>query len=108
MIQFFFYAIQVDEDDLIANILWIDAQMKADYACFGDIISFDTTHRKNKEGRPFSLFVGVNHHRQTTIFGAALLYDETASNWWFSMFSIVKINNMWLTQLENQDTNIDQ
>ncbi|KAG8366505.1 hypothetical protein BUALT_Bualt17G0087000 [Buddleja alternifolia] len=26
----------VDEDDLIANILWVDAQMMADYAHFGD------------------------------------------------------------------------
>ncbi|KAG8366153.1 hypothetical protein BUALT_Bualt17G0046300 [Buddleja alternifolia] len=45
----FFYAIQVDEDDLIANILWVDAQMMADYAHFGDVVSFDTTYRKNKE-----------------------------------------------------------
>ncbi|KAG8372478.1 hypothetical protein BUALT_Bualt12G0070300 [Buddleja alternifolia] len=75
----FFYAIQVDEDDLIANILWADAQMMADYAHFGDVVSFDTTYRKNKEGRPFALFVGVNHHKQTIVFGAALLYDETSS-----------------------------
>ncbi|KAG8367782.1 hypothetical protein BUALT_Bualt16G0108500 [Buddleja alternifolia] len=44
----FFYAIQVDEDDLITNILWADAQMMADYAHFGDVVSFDTTYRKNK------------------------------------------------------------
>ncbi|KAL8515871.1 hypothetical protein ACS0TY_014535 [Phlomoides rotata] len=101
----FFYAIQVDEDDLIANILWIDAQMKADYACFGDVISFDTTHRKNKEGRPFSLFVGVNHHRQTTIFGAALLYDETASTfiWLFDTFAKAMSGKIPQTVLTDQD-----
>ncbi|KAG8372564.1 hypothetical protein BUALT_Bualt12G0079100 [Buddleja alternifolia] len=75
----FFYAIQVDKDDLIANILWVDAQMKIDYSYFGDVVCFDTTYRKNKEGLPFALFVSVNHHKQTTVFGAALLYDETAS-----------------------------
>ncbi|KAL8474982.1 hypothetical protein ACS0TY_031416 [Phlomoides rotata] len=98
------YVIQVDEDDLIANILWIDAQMKTDYACFGDVISFDTTHRKNK-GRPFSLFVGVNHHRQTTIFGAALLYDETASTfiWLFDTFAIAMSGKIPQTVLTDQD-----
>ncbi|KAL8491372.1 hypothetical protein ACS0TY_023123 [Phlomoides rotata] len=101
----FFYAIHVDDDDLIANILWIDAQMKTDYACFGDVVNFDTTHRKNKEGRPFSLFVGVNHHRQTTIFGAALLYDETASTfiWLFDTFVKAMSEKIPQTVLTNQD-----
>ncbi|KAL8556296.1 hypothetical protein ACS0TY_003933 [Phlomoides rotata] len=101
----FFYARQVDEDDLIANILWIDAQMKTDYVCFGDVISFDTTHRKNKEGRPFSLFVGVNHHRQTTIFGATLLYDETASTfiWLFDTFARAMSGKIPQIVLTDQD-----
>ena len=44
--------------------------------------------KKNKEGRPFALFVGVNHHKQTIIFGAALLYDETSETfmWLFDSF----------------------
>ncbi|XP_020426620.1 protein FAR1-RELATED SEQUENCE 5 [Prunus persica] len=33
----FFYAIQVDEDDLITNIFWADARMMVDYDYFGDI-----------------------------------------------------------------------
>ncbi|KAL6289829.1 hypothetical protein ACE6H2_007339 [Prunus campanulata] len=43
---------------------------------------------KNKEGRPFAMFVGVNHHKQTIIFGAALLYDETIQTftWLFDTF----------------------
>ncbi|KAL6508683.1 hypothetical protein OROGR_023394 [Orobanche gracilis] len=39
----FFYAIQVDEDDLMTNIFWADAKMRADYSKFGDAVSFDTT-----------------------------------------------------------------
>ncbi|XP_026385057.1 protein FAR1-RELATED SEQUENCE 9-like [Papaver somniferum] len=60
-----------------------------DYDYFGDVVSFDTTHRKNKDGRPFAMFVGVNNHRQTIIFGAALLYDETAETfmWLFDTFA---------------------
>ncbi|KAK4597711.1 hypothetical protein RGQ29_015290 [Quercus rubra] len=63
----FSYAILVDLDDLITNIFWAD---------------------EKKEGRPFALFVGVNHHKQIIIFGAALLYDKTSETfmWLFDSF----------------------
>ncbi|KAL0284246.1 UNVERIFIED_CONTAM: protein FAR-RED ELONGATED HYPOCOTYL 3 [Sesamum angustifolium] len=44
----FFYAIQVDEDDLIANIIWVDEQMMVDYSYFGYVVTFDTTYRKKR------------------------------------------------------------
>ncbi|KAK4426730.1 protein FAR1-RELATED SEQUENCE 5 [Sesamum alatum] len=101
----FFYAIHVDEDDLITNIIWVDAQMMVDYSHFGDVVSFDTTYRKNKEGRPFALFVGVNHHKQTIVFGAALLYDETASTftWLFDTFARAMSGKQPKTILTDQD-----
>ncbi|KAF1870897.1 hypothetical protein Lal_00030208 [Lupinus albus] len=79
----------IDEDDLITNIFWADAKMMVDYSYFGDIVCFDTTYRKNREGRPFAMFVGVNHHKLSIIFGATLLYDETAETfvWLFNTFS---------------------
>ena len=85
----FFYTIQLDSDDLITNIFWTDAKMRADYGHFGDVVCFDTTYRKNNEGRPIALFVGVNHHKQSILFGAALLYDETALSfeWLFETFT---------------------
>ena len=84
----FFYSIQVDEDDLITNIFWTDSKMVSDYALFGDVICFDTTYRKLDDGRPFGLIVGVNNHKKTIVFGAALLYDETAESfgWLFRTF----------------------
>ena len=80
--------------------------MKLDNECFGDVVCFDTTYKKEKrkkeeEGRPFALFVGVNHHKQTIIFGAALLYDEISETfmWLFNSFQkknvcykIIKVN----------------
>ena len=84
----FFYSIQADEDDLITNIFWADSKMISDYAMFGDVICFDTTYRKLDDGRPFGLIVGVNNHKKTTVFGATLLYDETAESfgWLFRTF----------------------
>lgn len=63
---------------LLLYIFWADAKMVTAYSYIGDVVCFDTTYRKNKEGRPFAMFFGVNHRKQTTIFGAAMLYDETA------------------------------
>ena len=87
----FSYAISVDLDDLITNIFWADGRMKLDYEYFGDVMCFDTTYKKKKEkkeGRLFALFVGVNHHKQIIIFGAALLYDKTSETfmWLFDSF----------------------
>ncbi|XP_057478187.1 protein FAR1-RELATED SEQUENCE 5-like [Actinidia eriantha] len=85
---YFYYAVQLDSDEMITNIFWADHEMITDYGLFGDAISFDTTFRTNKECRFFALFTGFNHYRMTTIFGAALLYDETVESfeWLFNTF----------------------
>ena len=85
----FFYAIQVDQDELITNIFWANAKMMIAYSCFDDVVCFDTTYKKNKDGQPFAMFLGVNHHKQTIIFGAALSYDETVESfmWLFETFA---------------------
>ncbi|XP_028124371.1 protein FAR1-RELATED SEQUENCE 5-like [Camellia sinensis] len=85
---YFYYAIKLDVDEMITNIFWADHQMITDYGLFGDAVSFDTTFRTNKEYRPLALFCGFNHFRMTVIFGAALLYDETAESfeWLFETF----------------------
>ncbi|XP_028074619.1 protein FAR1-RELATED SEQUENCE 5-like [Camellia sinensis] len=69
---------EVDNEKQITNMFWADEQMIMDYAQFGDVVTFDTTYKLNKEHRPFASFVGFNHHREAVVFGAALLYDETA------------------------------
>ncbi|CAN1182107.1 Protein FAR1-RELATED SEQUENCE 5 [Linum perenne] len=69
-------------------MFWVDARSKVDYKHFGDVVCFDTTYRINGYGRPFAPFVGVNHLKQTIIFWAALLYDETITSfkWLFETF----------------------
>ncbi|KAK9275307.1 hypothetical protein L1049_022569 [Liquidambar formosana] len=70
---------------MITKIFWSDARSVSDYGLFGDVICFDTTYRTNEYGRPFAPFIGVNHHKETVIFGAALLYDETIDSFkWLS------------------------
>jgi hypothetical protein len=84
----FQHVLQKDCDGQIANIFWADAKTIVDYAHFGDAITFDTTFGTNKESRPFGVFVGFNHFRETIIFGATLMYDETFESfrWLFDTF----------------------
>jgi hypothetical protein len=59
-----------------------------DYACFGDAVSFDTTFQTNKFEMPFAPLLGANHHKQTVIFGCALLFNEIIESfvWLFETF----------------------
>ncbi|XP_059650634.1 protein FAR-RED IMPAIRED RESPONSE 1-like [Cornus florida] len=54
----------------------------------GDVISFNITYKVVHDNRLFVIFLGMNHHRETAVFGAALMYDETADSfvWLFETF----------------------
>jgi hypothetical protein len=85
----FFYAVDLDEvTGRIANFVWADGQSIMDYACFGDAVSFDTTFQTNKFEMLFAPILGTNHHKQTIIFGAALIFDESIPSfvWLFETF----------------------
>ena len=84
----FFHSVQLDNEEQITNIFWADARMIIDYSQFGDVVSFDTTYKINKQNRSFAVFVGLNHHRETIVFGASLMYDETVDSfvWLFQTF----------------------
>lgn len=83
-----FLAFQLDKDGKIVSLFWSYASMQGEYADFGDVVTFDTTHKTNLYDKPLAMFVGANHHLQCTIFGFALLGDETTETfeWVFSTF----------------------
>ncbi|CAL1401433.1 unnamed protein product [Linum trigynum] len=101
----FYYSVEVDCEEQVANIFWSNAQMRADYKLFGNSVSFDTTYRTNKSYRPLGMFVGFNHHRQTCIFGACLLYDETSASfeWLFDAFRRCMDHKLPTTIFTDQD-----
>ncbi|CAN0875542.1 Protein FAR1-RELATED SEQUENCE 5 [Linum grandiflorum] len=86
--QGFYYDMQIDSKLNIESIFWADARMRADYQCFGDSITFDTTYRTNNAFRPLGLFAGFNHHRNLVVFGAVLMFEETSEGfeWVFNTF----------------------
>ena len=72
-----YYRVQPDTDGHIRNLLRSTGASRAQYHYFGDAITFDTTYRTNMYDMPFGLFVGVNSHFQSVIFGGVLVRDET-------------------------------
>nr|XP_025689012.1 protein FAR1-RELATED SEQUENCE 5 [Arachis hypogaea] len=68
-------------DERLEHIFWADGQSIIDYHCFGDIVAFDSTYKKNKYNKPLVIFSGCNHHGQTVIFGSDLLSDETTETY---------------------------
>ncbi|KAI9159634.1 hypothetical protein LWI28_000453 [Acer negundo] len=84
---------------------WADARMIIDYGQFGDVVSFDTTYKINRANRPFAVFVGLNRHRETVIFGAALMYDETIDSfiWLFETFLKAMFGKAPKTMFIDQD-----
>lgn len=50
----FFYFIQVDSESRLTDTFGADDKSRMDYACFGDVIGFDTTNKTNKYSLPFA------------------------------------------------------
>ncbi|KAF7824355.1 protein FAR1-RELATED SEQUENCE 5-like [Senna tora] len=101
----FFYDFQMDNEDQITNIFWADSRMILDYGHFGDVVSFDTTYCINNAHRPLAIFSGFNHFKGGVIFGAAMLYDETAVSfkWLFETFLKANLQKRPQTIFTNQD-----
>ncbi|XP_059663744.1 protein FAR1-RELATED SEQUENCE 5-like [Cornus florida] len=100
-----FYAVQLDSSAMITNIFWADSKMILDYGHFGDVLTFDTMYKLVYRNRPFAVFVDLNHHRETVVFGAAFMYDETTDSfgWLFNTFLNAMSHKALRMILTNQD-----
>lgn len=81
----FFYAIDLNPEQRLRNIFWVDAKGRLDYESFCDVVFFDTTYIKNEYKLPFAPFIGVNHHSQFLLLGCALIVDESRSTFVWEM-----------------------
>ncbi|KAK3205039.1 hypothetical protein Dsin_019085 [Dipteronia sinensis] len=65
----------------LANIFWWESHTLVEYQCFEDVLVFNNTYKTNAYAMPLVLFVGVNNHCVTCVFGVALLSDETMQSY---------------------------
>ncbi|XP_027351162.1 protein FAR-RED IMPAIRED RESPONSE 1-like [Abrus precatorius] len=78
-------------DERLKHLFWSDRGSCFDYQVFGDVIAFDSTYKKHKYNKPLVIFCGYNHHEQTTIFGCALVLDETIETYKWVLKSFSKV-----------------
>ncbi|XP_057746829.1 protein FAR1-RELATED SEQUENCE 5-like [Arachis stenosperma] len=78
------------KDSKLDNLVWADGASIVDYECFGDVLAFYTTYKKNVYNKPLVIFSGTNHHGQTTIFGCALLSDERSDTFKWALKKFLK------------------
>lgn len=91
----FFYAIDLNENQRLRNLFWVDAKSRKDYLSFNDVVFFDTSYIKSNEKMPFAPLVGVNHHFQSMLLGCALVADE-------SIATFVWLMKTWLRAMGGQ------
>ncbi|XP_010249184.1 PREDICTED: protein FAR-RED IMPAIRED RESPONSE 1-like [Nelumbo nucifera] len=85
----FFYVVDLNDEQRLKNVFWVDAKGRHDYFNFGDVISIDTTFLAKGYNLPFAPFIGVNHQCDPILLGCALLADTTTS-------TFVWLMRMWL------------
>ncbi|KMZ74898.1 hypothetical protein ZOSMA_121G00740 [Zostera marina] len=68
-----FFSIVEDSTGRLKHVFWDDSIMIQHFKLLGDAVTFDTTYKTNVYSLIFEIFCGVNHHRNTVIFGSAFL-----------------------------------
>ncbi|XP_052195759.1 protein FAR1-RELATED SEQUENCE 5-like [Diospyros lotus] len=91
----FYFSVDLDEECRWKNIFWADNRCRQAYKEFGDVVTFDTTYLTNRYDMPFVLFVGVNHHGQSTLLGCGLVSNEDTG-------TFVWLFRTWLECMEDQ------
>ena len=84
----FYYKIQLDDEDRVMNMYWIDGAARRAYKSYSDCISFDTTYLTNMYKMPCAPFIGINNHGQSVQFGCGFLRNEDTLSfvWLFQTF----------------------
>jgi hypothetical protein len=67
--EYFYWDAQIDRKiGIIKNIFWSHASQHVECRDFGDVITFDTTHKTKKHMMPLAMFIGLNHQLLNVVF----------------------------------------
>ncbi|XP_074336357.1 protein FAR1-RELATED SEQUENCE 5-like [Apium graveolens] len=91
----FFYRVDVDDENRVRGLVWVDPWSMNAYKNFGDVVTFDSTYRTNRYCMPFIPITGINHHYQNILFGFALVRDETEASYKWVL-------RTWLEAVDNK------
>jgi hypothetical protein len=84
----FFCAFDLDDEDRVQHLFWMDGAARRAYKAYNDCLSFDTTFLTNRYKMPCAPFIGINNHGQSIQFGCGFLRDELSDSfvWLFKAF----------------------
>ncbi|KAK1648197.1 hypothetical protein QYE76_066002 [Lolium multiflorum] len=101
----FFYATQLDENNAVRALFWVDGRTRSLYHKYKDCVFFDTTFCTNRYNMPFAPIVGINNHTQTIVLGCALLPDESIETfrWVFERWMMAMDNMAPKNIMTDQD-----
>ncbi|KAL4185026.1 hypothetical protein AMTRI_Chr10g228550 [Amborella trichopoda] len=71
--KYFKYAFIVGEDNRLEHIVWSHGSCSRAYEIFSDVVVFDTTYRSNGYYMSFGIWMDVNNHGDTCLFGCAFV-----------------------------------
>ncbi|KAK1699325.1 hypothetical protein QYE76_016022 [Lolium multiflorum] len=86
----FYFDYDLDKEGRLKRMFWCDSQSVQDYEDYGDVLVFDSTYKMNRYRMPFIPFVGLNNHRRTTVFGCAIVSDETEETYVWLLQTFLK------------------
>lgn len=104
----FKYDFKLDGYNKLDRIAWSYASCVQQYTSYGDAVVFDTTHRLDAYDMLLGLWIGVDNHGATCLFGCVQLRDENAESfaWALKTFlsfvgdkapqTIITDQNLWL------------
>lgn len=78
---YFFYAIDLNKQQVLRNVFWVDAKGRIDYMNFGDVVLFDTMYKRNESRLPFVPFIGMNNHFEFVLLGCGFVADESKASY---------------------------
>ncbi|XP_042505484.1 protein FAR1-RELATED SEQUENCE 5-like [Macadamia integrifolia] len=90
----FTYALQLDSEEQITNIIWADPKMLIDYTHFGDVVNFDMTLCTNIEYRSFGVFTGFNHHKDQDAAMGKAISEVFPDNGMYE--EVIAFENAWM------------
>ncbi|KAL9323241.1 hypothetical protein ACSQ67_011294 [Phaseolus vulgaris] len=77
----FFYVVDVNERGCFRNLFWADAKSRVAYSYFSDVVAIDTACLNGAYQVPLVMFLGINHHKQSILFGCGLLASDTVESY---------------------------
>lgn len=73
--------VDVNDRGCLRNLFWAYAKSRLAYTYFSDVVAIETACLTAEYQVPLVLFLGINHHKQSILFGCGLLAGDTIESY---------------------------